>query len=50
MRRAVILTVRVVVCAVVIAASTTGIAYWLTAKRFVSGDPYALDGIVQATV
>lgn len=48
MRRVVILTMTVALVVVVIAAGAIGIAYWLIAERFVSGDAYALDGIVQA--
>jgi imidazolonepropionase-like amidohydrolase len=47
MRRVVILTMTVVFFAVVVAGAALGIAYWVTARRFVSGDAHALDGIVR---
>lgn len=50
MRRVAILTMRVALFAVVIAASATGITYWLLAKQFVPGDAHVLDGIVRAPV
>ena len=50
MRRVVRLAMTVVFFALVIAASGMGIAYWRIARRFVSEDAHALDGIVRTPV
>ena len=50
MRRVLILTIAVALLVLVAAGSAGGIAYWVTARRFVAGDAHALDGIVRAPV
>lgn len=50
MRRVLILTIAVVLAVLVAAGSAGGIAYWVTARRFVAEDADALDGIVRAPV